>query len=185
MAGAGIDGSRPPSRTSSAGSKRERDGDDDDDDTGRRSVSRRLDLAQSAGHAAAAAAVQAGSPTGADDAPMDERDGADDEADRDFLASAFATVGERTADKIFDDLFTFPPKRLNAATRGAQFPHTFFFFLPSRPPFLKSPDIWGVAHCKIPDFPAFDRFTVLSRFEGATFCWKALWIFEDFMGFLA
>ena len=57
------------------------------------------------------------------------------------------------------------------------------FFLPSRPFFLKSPDIWGVAHCEIPDFPAFDRFTVLSRFEGATFCWKALWIFQDFMGF--
>ena len=72
---------------------------DDDDDAGRRSVSRRLDLAQSAGHAAAAAAVQAGSPTAADDAPMDERDGADDEADRDFRASAFATVGERTADQ--------------------------------------------------------------------------------------
>jgi len=34
-------------------------------------------LAQSAGHAAAAAAVQAGSPTAADDAPMDERDGVD------------------------------------------------------------------------------------------------------------
>ena len=41
----------------------------------------------------------------------------------------------------------------------------------------------GARRSRIPDFPAFDRFTVLSRFEGATFCWKALWIFQDFMGF--
>ena len=66
---------------------------------------------------------------------------------------------------------------------GTISPTLFFSFCHPAPLLLKFPDIWGVAHCKIPDFPAFDRFTVLSRFEGATFCWKALWIFKDFMGF--